>query len=70
MHAFCLFVGYSRSGHSLVGALLDAHPEITIAHQVNGLKLVIEDNLSRRLLFAAASVPDLETRESLARALP
>jgi hypothetical protein len=31
VHAFCLFVGYSRSGHSLVGALLDAHPGITIA---------------------------------------
>jgi len=51
VHAFCLFVGYSRSGHSLVGALLDAHPEITIAHEANALKLVVEENLSRRRLF-------------------
>jgi hypothetical protein len=51
VQAFCLFVGYSRSGHSLVGALLDAHPEITIAHEANALKLVVEENLSRRALF-------------------
>jgi hypothetical protein len=35
-----LFVGYSRSGHSLVGALLDAHPEIPVAYEANALKLV------------------------------
>jgi hypothetical protein len=51
VQAFCLFVGYSRSGHSLVGALLDAHPEITVAHEANVLELVIEENLSRRVLF-------------------
>ena len=27
-------MGYTRSGHSLVGALLDAHPEAAIAHEV------------------------------------
>ncbi len=27
---FCLFVGYGRSGHTLIGALLDAHPNIII----------------------------------------
>lgn len=46
-----MFVGYSRSGHSLVGALLDAHPEITIAHEANALELVIERDLPRRALF-------------------
>jgi len=51
VHAFCLFVGYSRSGHSLVGALLDAHPEITIAHEANALKLVVDEGLSRQRLF-------------------
>lgn len=30
---FTLFIGYGRSGHSLVGSLLDAHPEIVIAHE-------------------------------------
>jgi hypothetical protein len=30
---FCLFMGYPKSGHSLVGSLLDAHPDIIIAHE-------------------------------------
>ena len=29
--SFVLFVGYPRSGHSLIAALLDAHPEIVIS---------------------------------------
>ena len=35
---FVAFVGYSRSGHSLVGSLLDAHPDAVIAHEVHALK--------------------------------
>lgn len=35
---FVLFVGYPRSGHSLVGALLDAHPEMAIAHELDVLR--------------------------------
>jgi len=35
---FVVFVGYSRSGHSLVGSLLDAHPEVVIAHELHALK--------------------------------
>lgn len=31
---FCLFVGYPRSGHSIVGALLDAHPEAVVSHEL------------------------------------
>lgn len=27
------FVGYGRSGHSIVGSILDAHPNIVIAHE-------------------------------------
>ena len=30
-----MFIGYARSGHSLVGAILDAHPEIIISHEFN-----------------------------------
>lgn len=35
---FALFVGYSRSGHSLVAALLDAHPEIVLSHELHAVK--------------------------------
>lgn len=38
--AFCFFVGHPRSGHSLVGALLDAHPDAVIAHELHALRLV------------------------------
>jgi hypothetical protein len=31
IQSFILFVGYPRSGHSLVAAILDAHPEIVIS---------------------------------------
>lgn len=35
---FVMFVGYSRSGHSLVGSLLNAHPDIVIGHQLDALR--------------------------------
>lgn len=33
VESFCLFLGYTRSGHSLVGTVLDAHPQTNIAHE-------------------------------------
>jgi hypothetical protein len=51
LRSFCLFVGYPRSGHSLLGSLLDAHPDIAIAHEVNVLGLVVGTGLDRRTLF-------------------
>lgn len=35
---FVLFVGYSRSGHSLVGSLLDAHPHVAISHELHAAR--------------------------------
>lgn len=35
---FCLFIGYPRSGHSIVGSLLDAHPNIIIANELDVLR--------------------------------
>ena len=35
-----VFVGHPRSGHSLVGALLDAHPDMVVAHEADLLKYV------------------------------
>ena len=40
--SFCIFIGYPRSGHSLVGSLLDAHPDIVISHEANVLALLNE----------------------------
>jgi len=35
--ALCLFLSPPRSGHSLVGALLDAHPDAAIGHELDAL---------------------------------
>ncbi len=36
----CVFIGYPRSGHTLVASLLDAHPNIVISKGVDPLKYV------------------------------
>ena len=33
--SFVFFLGHARSGHSIVGSLLDAHPHMVIAHEAN-----------------------------------
>ena len=38
VETFVMFIGYPRSSHSLVGAILDAHPEIIIPHEFNVLQ--------------------------------
>jgi Sulfotransferase family len=40
VRTFVMFVGHPRSGHSLVGSLLDAHPNIAISHELDVLKYV------------------------------
>jgi hypothetical protein len=51
LSAFCLFIGYPRSGHSLIGALLDAHPDAAIAHEINVLALIAGNGMDRDELF-------------------
>ena len=31
----CMFIGYPRSGHSVIGAMLDAHPHAVISHELD-----------------------------------
>jgi hypothetical protein len=40
VQAFVLFIGSPRSGHSLVGSLLNAHPNALIAHELDVLRFV------------------------------
>lgn len=49
---FCLFVGYPRSGHSIVGALINAHRRAVIAHELNAPEMVLA-GCSREDLFTA-----------------
>jgi len=56
-----LFVGYGRSGHSLIAAILDSHPEIIISnefHILEAFKHLFKDpkeesNILRLWIFSA-----------------
>lgn len=37
---YCMFIGYPRSSHSLMGSLIDAHPNAIIAHEQDVLKYI------------------------------
>lgn len=46
----CLFIGAPRNGHSLVGALLDAHPRMVVAHEA-GVPRYLAARFSRRQIL-------------------
>ncbi len=53
---FLFFIGYPRSGHSIVAACLDAHPDVVIAHEFNLFQRltrsdVMHDQLLNRTLL-------------------
>ena len=35
---FLLFIGTPRSGHSIIGAILDAHPNVVVSHELHALQ--------------------------------
>jgi hypothetical protein len=51
VETYCIFVGHPRSGHSLVGALLDAHPNIAISNELFAQKLLLHGT-TRNELFS------------------
>jgi hypothetical protein len=38
VETYFMFIGYPRSGHGLIGSLLDAHPSMVVANELNTLK--------------------------------
>ena len=58
VEAFLLFVGYPRSGHSIVGACINAHRDAVVSHEVGAQRLVVEgcsrEELYSRILARAA----------------
>jgi hypothetical protein len=48
---FCLFIGYPRSGHSLVGSIIDAHQEACVSHEFDVL-LQYPSYKNKEALFA------------------
>lgn len=51
---FALFIGYPRSGHSLVGALLDAHAEMAVSHELDVLRFRAEGFSRDQILLLIA----------------
>ena len=47
---FLIFIGQPRSGHSVLGALLNAHPNISIGHNLDILDLLDREH-SRESIF-------------------
>jgi hypothetical protein len=50
VETFCMFIGYPRSGHTLIGSLLDAHPNAVLADELDALKFV-QGGFSERQIF-------------------
>lgn len=40
IESYCFFYGFPRSSHSLIGALLDAHPEALVAHEQDAFRYI------------------------------
>jgi len=55
IESFCLFVGHGRTGHTLVGALLDAHPAMVISHELNALDLIQRGVTQKELYYLILS---------------
>jgi hypothetical protein len=51
VETYCTFIGYPRSGHSIIGSLLDAHPKIIIAHELDALKF-LEEGVGRERIYS------------------
>jgi len=50
--SFCLFIGHGRSGHSIVGALLDAHPNIIISDEADTIGMMLHGFPRNKILSA------------------
>lgn len=51
IRTYIMFIGYPRSGHTLIGALLDAHPNMIVAHELNALQY-IRHGFSKNQVFS------------------
>ncbi len=54
---YCFFVGYARSGHSLIGSLLNAHDEMVVSNELNSLRFV-QHGFRRNQVFALVLARD------------
>jgi hypothetical protein len=62
VEAYCFFIGHGRTGHSLVGSLLNGHSNMVISHELDALRLLDRATVpvSRNQLFSAILQRDAE----------
>jgi hypothetical protein len=53
VQTYCLFLGHARSGHSVIGALLDAHPQIAISDELDALRYLRAGFSRGQLLYGS-----------------
>lgn len=66
IETFCLFLGYPRSGHSLIGALLNAHPNVVMSHESAALKYIyagFSRNQAYNLIYQKAIISAEQNRK-------
>jgi len=62
VEAYCMFIGHGRTGHSLVGSLLNGHREMVVSHELDALRLLdrAQVPVTRNQLFSAILQRDAE----------
>ena len=50
VETYCMFIGYSRSGKTMIASLLDAHPNLIIADELDALQYIYA-GFSRRQIY-------------------
>jgi hypothetical protein len=48
---YCMFIGCGRTGHSLVGACLDAHPDMVISDELGAVKYINKHSYSKEQIY-------------------
>jgi len=48
---FCCFAGFARSGTSLVGSILNAHPKCAVSHELDVVTKLLDNGVSREQAF-------------------
>jgi hypothetical protein len=56
VRTYCLFIGHARSGHSVIGALLDAHRQIVISDELDALRYLRAGFTRGQLLYGSVEI--------------
>lgn len=61
-----LFIGHAHSGHSIIGSILDAHPDVAIANEINIVKAIKDFKLTKREIESILLHYSLKNQSELA----